>query len=70
VRGRIYDREVELIPPRWIIVSNPHRLMHRVRVLAIALLAILAVAACQGTPTDTQTTSLDTASATSHVNRA
>jgi hypothetical protein len=44
--------------------------MSRLRVLAIALLAILAVVACQGTPTETQTTSLDTAATTSQVHRA
>jgi hypothetical protein len=71
IRGvRIYDREVEFIPPRWFIVADLHTPMSRLRVLAIALLAILVVAACQGTPTETQTTSLDMASATSHVIRA
>jgi hypothetical protein len=70
VHDRIYDREVELIPRRWFIVANPHTLMSRVRVLAIALLAIVAVVGCQGTPTETQTTSVDTASVTSHVTRA
>ena len=71
IRGaRIYDREVELIPPRWFIVVDLHTPMSRVRVLAIALLACLAVAACQGSPTETQTTSLDTAATTSQAHRA
>ncbi len=42
----------------------------RLRVLAIALLAILAVAACNSAPTETETTSLDMASASSQVLRA
>ncbi len=44
--------------------------MSQVRVLLIAVLAILAVAACQGTPTETTTTSLDTAAATVPMARA
>jgi hypothetical protein len=44
--------------------------MSRIRILAIAVLAIVAVAACQGAPAETPTTSLDLASATSPANRA
>jgi len=51
-------------------MAKPHMPMSRVCVPLIALLAILAVVACQGTPTETQTTSLDTASAISHAGRA
>ena len=42
----------------------------RLRVLSIALLAVLAVAACNGAPTETETTSLDMAAAGSQVHRA
>ena len=51
-------------------MAKSHIPMTPVRVLLIALLAILAVAACQGAPSDNQTTSLDTASGMSHVGRA
>jgi hypothetical protein len=51
-------------------MAKSHSPNSRARVLLIAVLAILAVAACQGAPTDDQTTSLDTASGMSTVGRA
>jgi hypothetical protein len=48
-------------------VANPHNRMPRLRTLLIAVSAVLAVAACQGTPSDSQTTSLDRGSATAFV---
>ncbi len=48
-------------------MANPHNRMPRIRTILIAVSAVLAVAACQGTPSDTQTTSLDHGSATVFV---
>ncbi len=50
-------------------MANPQTIASRSRALLVALLAILAVAACQGTPTETTTTWLDTTSAPSQVSR-
>ncbi len=50
-------------------MAKPHMPMSRVRVLLIAVSVILAVAACQGTPAEPQT-SVDVASAISHTGRA
>jgi hypothetical protein len=50
-------------------MAKPHTPMSRVRVLLIAVSAILAVAACQSTPAEPQT-SVDMASANSHASRA
>jgi hypothetical protein len=51
-------------------VAFLHSHLSRLRVLSIALLAILAVVACNGAPTETETTSLDMAAVSSEVHQA